>query len=145
MESTGENAVPEWPPCLAWSMALRLSELVLESASPEDLARFWCTALGYVVLDREDDGSVEIGPATGFGGVQPTIVLSMCERPATHKGRLHFDVNALGRGQRAEVERLRSIGAQDIDIGQSGDEGWIVLQDPEGNAFCVLGTTLNPA
>jgi hypothetical protein len=126
-------------------MPLRLSELVLECTSPEDLARFWCAALGYVVLDREDDGSIEIGPESGFGGPQPTIVLSANKRPSAHKGRLHFDVNALGSTQQDEVERLRMLGATNIDIGQSGDEGWIVLQDPEGNAFCVLETPLDPA
>ncbi len=40
---------------------------------PEVPARFWCEVLDLVVLDREDDGSVEIGPREGFGGPQPTI------------------------------------------------------------------------
>jgi len=125
-------------------MALRLSELVLECSSPEKLATFWCAALDYVVLDREDDGSVEIGPASGFGGPQPTMVLSACAEPTPHRGRLHFDVNALASTPDAEVERLRGLGARDLDIGQAGDEGWVVLQDPEGNAFCVLKAVLEP-
>ncbi|WP_343901913.1 VOC family protein [Arthrobacter rhombi] len=125
-------------------MALRLSELVLETRAPEELARFWCAALDYVILDREDDGSVEIGPASGFGGAQPTIVLSQCADPTPHQGRLHFDVNAMESTQEDEVERLRALGATDLDVGQSGDEGWVVLQDPEGNAFCVLRAVLEP-
>ena len=35
-------------------MASRISELVLDCADPELLARFWCDVLGYVELDRED-------------------------------------------------------------------------------------------
>ena len=41
-------------------MACRISELVLGCREPEVLARFWCEVLDYVVLDREDDGTLEI-------------------------------------------------------------------------------------
>ena len=40
-------------------MAWRISELVLGCRDPEVLARFWCEVPDFVVLDREDDGSVE--------------------------------------------------------------------------------------
>jgi len=40
--------------------------------------------------------------------------------------------------QEREVERLESLGATRPDIGQSGNESWVVLADPEGNEFCVL-------
>jgi hypothetical protein len=36
------------------------------------------------------------------------------------------------------VARLVAHGAQRVDIGQ-GDQSWVVLADPEGNEFCVLG------
>ena len=39
--------------------------------------------------------------------------------------------------QQAEVERLPSLGATRIDIGQ-GDVSWVVLADPDGNELCVL-------
>ncbi|WP_030801205.1 VOC family protein, partial [Streptomyces sp. NRRL F-3273] len=39
----------------------------------------------------------------------------------------------------AEVERLLALGARHTDIGQRRDEPWVVLADPEGNEFCVLG------
>jgi len=41
---------------------------VLGCRDPEVLGRLWCEVLDVVVLDREDDGSVEIGPREGFGG-----------------------------------------------------------------------------
>ena len=43
------------------SMASRISELVLGCRDPEVLARFWCEVLDFVVLDREEDGTLEIG------------------------------------------------------------------------------------
>ena len=31
-----------------------------------------------------------------------------------------------------------ALGARKVDIGQ-GEQPWVVLADPEGNEFCVLG------
>jgi hypothetical protein len=84
-------------------MACRISELVLGCRDPEVLERFWCEVLDFVVLDREDDGSVEIGPREGFGGPQPTIILSRRDEPEKGKSRLHIDVNATDRDQDAEL------------------------------------------
>lgn len=125
-------------------MACRISELVLECRDPEELARFWCAVLDFVVLERPGDGSVEIGPREGFGGPQPTIVLSPREDPGTAAPRLHVDVNATDRDQDAELERLLALGARPADVGQTGQEAWHVLQDPEGNAFCLLRARLDP-
>jgi catechol 2,3-dioxygenase-like lactoylglutathione lyase family enzyme len=122
-------------------MACRISELVLGCRDPEALARFWCEVLDFVVLDREDDGSVEIGPREGFGGLQPTIILSP-EEPAKGKSRLHIDVNPTDRDQDAELERLLKLGARPADVGQTGEETWHVLADPEGNEFCLLRSRL---
>jgi hypothetical protein len=30
------------------------------------------------------------------------------------------------------------LGARRADVGQTGEESWHVLQDPEGNEFCLL-------
>ncbi|WP_047870422.1 VOC family protein [Nocardiopsis sp. RV163] len=118
-------------------MACRISELVLSCRDPEVLARFWCEVLDFVVLDREE-GCIEIGPREGFGGPQPTIILSRTGEPERAKPRLHIDVNATDRDQDAELERLLAAGAVFADIGQSGEEPWHVLADPEGNEFCLL-------
>jgi hypothetical protein len=125
-------------------MACRLSEVVLQCRDPELLARFWCEVLDFVVLDHEADGSVEIGPREGFGGPQPTIILSRTDEPEKAKSRLHIDVNATDRDQDAELERLLELGARPADIGQTGEESRHVLADPEGNEFCLLRTRLAP-
>ena len=119
-------------------MASRISELVIEARDPDRLAAFWCEVLGYVELERID-GSIEIGPpGTGFGGLQPTIVLSPNSTPKTSQLRLHIDVNPTDRDQDAELDRLLAAGARPADVGQTGDEPWHVLADPEGNEFCLL-------
>ena len=125
-------------------MACRIGELVLDCRYPELLARFWCEVLGFVVLGREPDGSVEIGTPEGFGGPQPTIILSRSDKPEPAKSRLHIDVNATDRDQDAELGRLLKLGARPADVGQTGQESWHVLADPEGNEFCLLKARLNP-
>ena len=119
-------------------MASRITELVLDARDPELLARFWCEVLGYVELER-DEASIEIGPpGVGFGGPQPTLVLSPVPEPKRDKLRLHIDVNATDQDQDAELERLLGLGATTADVGQTGAESWHVLADPEGNEFCLL-------
>ena len=126
-------------------MACRISELVLDAEDPGRLAAFWCDVLGYVELGREDDGSIEIGPpGVGFGGAQPTLVFNPHRGPERGKLPLHIDVNATDRDQDAELARLLALGAVPVDVGQSGEESWHVLADPEGNEFCLLRRRLSP-
>jgi len=126
-------------------MACRISELVIDAADPEGLAAFWSEVLGYVELGREADGSIEIGPPdAGFGGLQPTLILSRSNDARAGKLRLHIDVNATDRDQEAELERLLALGARPANVGQTGAESWHVLADPEGNEFCLLRTRLQP-
>jgi hypothetical protein len=125
-------------------MACRFSELVVDSRNPEALAAFWAAVLDYRVLGREDDGSVEIGPEAGFGGAAPTLVFAAVPDPTPGKVRLHIDLNATDRDQDDELERLLGLGATRADVGQTGEEGWHVLADPEGNEFCLLKRRLEP-
>ncbi|MGB3444418.1 MAG: VOC family protein [Actinophytocola sp.] len=124
-------------------MSCRFSELVVDCADPVELSRFWCAVLDYVELSREtaDDG-IEIGPPSGFGGAAPTLVFSRTAEPKAGKLRMHIDVNPVDRDQDAELARLLSLGARPAEIGQTGEEAWHTLQDPEGNEFCLLHSRL---
>ncbi len=124
-------------------MACRISELVLDARDPERLAVFWCEVLGFTVLDRAEDG-IEIGPPEGFGGLQPTLILSLSADAKPAKLPLHIDVNPTDRDQDAELSRLLAAGATPADVGQTGEEPWHVLADPEGNEFCLLRARLAP-
>lgn len=123
-------------------MACRITELVLDCADPDKLADFWCSVLGYQVLDRDPD-SIEIGRADQSPEDRITLVLSRVAEPKRQKLRMHLDVNATDRDQAAELERLLALGATEVDIGQSGVR-WHVLADPEGNEFCLLRRRVVP-
>jgi predicted enzyme related to lactoylglutathione lyase len=95
---------------------------------------FWSAALGWpLVWDQNQETAIRSpngGPKISWGG--PPLM------PKTTKNRLHFDLAPPPDGdQQAEVDRLISLGASYIDIGQ-GDVSWVVMADPDGHEFCVL-------
>ena len=116
-------------------MASKLTEVIVDAADPDKIAAFWMAALSYQRTGG-DHGWVQIGdPASP--GVTLTFV-PVPERKTT-KNRLHIDLSPVGCDQAEEVERLIGLGARRIDVGQ-GEQTWVVLADPDGNEFCVLGT-----
>lgn len=126
-------------------MASRFTELAIDCADPRGLARFWCSVLDYQVLD-EEDGLVTIGSqprsegGNPTGPVPPTLTFARVPEGKAAKNRLHLDVNPTDREQDEEVRRLLTLGARHADVGQTGDESWVCLVDPEGNEFCVLAS-----
>jgi hypothetical protein len=128
-------------------MTSRLTEISLDCHDPDRLADFWTAALDWVVLDREP-GLVEVGPARAVdqalldavraGPVPPTMFLCAVEEGKVVKNRMHLDLSPVDRSRDEEVERLLALGATRTDVGQTGEESWVVLADPEGNEFCVL-------
>ena len=109
-----------------------LGELACDGS--QAVGYFWSEALGWPLVWDQDQETAIQSPAGGtkiaWGG--PPV------RPKTAKNRLHLDLAPPGDGdQEAEVERLVSLGAKRIDIGQ-GDVSWVVMADPDGNEFCVL-------
>lgn len=124
-------------------MACRITELVLDCRDPDALAAWWCAVLDWVELDRDSD-AVEIGRPGGAQGGVPTLVFLRSTNPRRSKLPLHLDVNATDRDQDAELERLLGLGARPADVGQTGEESWHVLADPEGNEFCLLRRRVDP-
>ena len=49
------------------------------------------------------------------------------------------DLRADGLSTAQELQRLLDLGAPRVDVGQGSDVSWVVLADPEGNEFCLLG------
>ncbi|SMX98140.1 hypothetical protein BSP239C_02878 [Brevibacterium sp. 239c] len=41
-----------------------------------------------------------------------------------------------------EIGPESGFGARPADVGQTGEESWHVLADPEGNEFCLLSSRL---
>ena len=70
----------------------------------------------------------------------PLLVTSSQRLPETKtiKNRVHLDLTTGADDRDAEIERLLRLGARRVNIGQTGEESWTVLADPEGNEFCVV-------
>ena len=120
-------------------MPTRLVHLVWDANDPAALARFWATALGWVIADEAED-EVDVWPE-GYSYPDPAavpLVFVPVPEPKTGKNRVHLDLasNSLPH-QASLVTRLRDLGASPVDIGQ-GEVPWVILADPEGNEFCVL-------
>ena len=128
-------------------MGSRLTEIAVDCHDPVVLAQFWTAALGYHVV-RSEDGQVEIGPwerepadladRVRRAPTTPVLVFATVPEGKTVKNRLHLDLRPVGCSHAEEVERLIGLGARRADVGQ-GQVPWVVLADPEGNEFCVLG------
>ena len=116
-------------------MACKFNELVIDSVHPDRIARWWADVLDYKITD-EDETGVEL---TGPPGSGPTLVFLRVPEAKSIKNRLHIDVSPTDRSQEAELARLYELGAQRADVGQGNEVGWVVLCDPEGNEFCLLG------
>lgn len=113
-------------------MGLLWEQVIVDAADPVALGEWWATALGWVVVNNDPE-EFEIRPDVD---TKPGLLFVRVVEPKTSKNRLHLDFRPID--QDAEVERLIAMGAQRADIGQ-GSASWVVLTDPEGNEFCILG------
>lgn len=116
-------------------MGAVLREVIIDCTNPRRVADFWGAVLGW---DVQDSG--ETCWMSASGAPFPDLLLVFVPVPETKavKNRLHLDVSPVGCDRDEEVARLQGLGATRADIGQ-GEQGWVVLADPEGNEFCVLG------
>ena len=143
-------------------MALKF-QVTFDAADPPALAAFWGELLGYVEQDppggfdsweswavandlpreRWDDYAARVDP----DGAGPRLYFQRVPEPKTAKNRVHLDL-AVGGGRgtpmeeirrnvAAAVERAVAAGATKVREVDEGDEFWVVLQDPEGNEFCL--------
>ncbi|MBA9004816.1 VOC family protein [Thermomonospora cellulosilytica] len=89
---------------------------------------------GLAAIRHPDD---PFDPATGIG-LGRRILFQDVPEPKTVKNRLHIDVHAAPGTTDDLASRLESLGAtrvREVDQGPAGR--WWVMQDPEGNEFCV--------
>ncbi len=114
-------------------MPLEWEQVVVDSADPLRLGRWWADALGWEYW-WEEDGEVEIRPTEDR---LPGLIFGTVPEPKTIKNRLHLDFRP--DDQDREVARFLSLGATRADVGQ-GQQTWVVLADPEGNEFCILSS-----
>ena len=112
-----------------------LREVVLDCNDPGRVAEFWGAVLGWDVRQQHDAFWM-----SESGEPFPDLCLVFVAVPEnkTVKNRIHLDVSPVGCERDEEVARVVALGATRADVGQ-GEQPWVVLADPEGNEFCVLG------
>jgi predicted enzyme related to lactoylglutathione lyase len=121
-------------------MANRITAWCIDCHDPDGPAEFWSAVLGWVVTDRDDDGtSMKPTPDAGWR----IDFLRVPDGPKQTKNRIHLAGNATEPHPDAALERLVAIGATPVDVGQ-GAASWHVLADPVGNEFCLLHRRVEP-
>ncbi|GAA0966645.1 VOC family protein [Frigoribacterium faeni] len=122
-------------PVAASTPSLEWEQVIVDALEPATLAHWWAEALGWVVVSPVGDDEPEIRSSPDS---LPGLLFVRVPEAKTLKNRLHLDFRP--DDQDAEVERLLALGATRSDVGQTSDVSWVVLADPEGNEFCVLGS-----
>jgi hypothetical protein len=117
-------------------MGARFSELAIDSRDAYALADFWAAVFEVDVDEKTEEDGVHLAVVKPPDSVRELVFIDVPEGK-TSKNRIHMDLRPNGCDQATELERLLSLGATRADIGQ-GDQTWFVLQDPEGNEFCLL-------
>jgi hypothetical protein len=111
-----------------------LENLVFDAVDPGRLGRFWeATVGGQQLTDSPEGYETRLSIA---GGPELDLCFQRVPASPSEPVRLHLDLYG-DTGRDDVVERLIGLGAAHLDIGQ-GDVPWVVLQDPEGNPFCVM-------
>ena len=116
-------------------MTSTIKYMTFDCHNPLLLAEFWSA-----VLEYETENWPVIDGATSKprdGGV-PHIAFIKAPEAKTAKNRLHLDIQPVDGAMESEVERLVELGATRIDVFNDPSETWTVMNDPEGNEFCVL-------
>nr|WP_296767979.1 VOC family protein [Rhodococcus sp. (in: high G+C Gram-positive bacteria)] len=126
--------------------SIKQLQVTFDCAHPEPLARFWCEVLGYE-LPPSAEGDPAWSACVDPSGTGPRLYFQRVPEGKIVKNRLHVDVRAglglVGAERLATLEaesaRLVALGAVQIRLMVADDdnESCIVMQDIEGNEFCL--------
>jgi catechol 2,3-dioxygenase-like lactoylglutathione lyase family enzyme len=118
---------------------MKIGSIVIRCYEFEQMLAFWQEALHYVPREPASGGWVVLRDPEGRG---PNVSLDQVPEPFERIGktsRVHLDLYT--NNQESEVKRLVKIGATRYSRRYSPDEDFIVLEDPDGNRFCVVQVT----
>ncbi|MDP8957268.1 MAG: VOC family protein [Actinomycetota bacterium] len=113
---------------------MHVGSVVIDCNDFSGMLAFWQEALRYVPKypPKENDWALLIDPR----GDHVNVGLQCVPEKRVGKNRLHLDLYA--EDPEEEVERLVKLGAKIYRRAQDPDEDFVVLEDPEGNLFCVV-------
>lgn len=116
---------------------IRIGSIVWGVRDIPRAVEFWSAALGYGPLYEPDVDWALLAPTTGTGtGTGPRLALKLVGTEANSSPRHHLDLYADDQG--AEADRLRALGASDVEWEYEEGADYLVLADPDGNRFCVV-------
>ena len=122
-------------PAPAARAGLRVLEVVIDCAEHSVVVDFWSAALGWQPRVVNEQYVMLVPPA---GTAGPPLLFQKVPEPKTIKNRVHLDFGA-GAMVEDEVARPVGLGASVVARRSLGSFGWTVMEDPEGNEFCVSG------
>lgn len=115
-------------------MAARIGNVSFDCNDVLKVAAFWSAALGRPL----DSGSSEYFAVIGGADParrEPAWYFNKVGEPKRAKNRVHLD---LVNPDPAAVDELVRLGATVVGKHQMrGGHGWTVMEDPEGNVFCI--------
>ena len=121
-----------------------LRHVTVDCAEPYSLGQFWSAVTGWPMSEQDEPGDDEVllvAPAP-----VPGLLFIRVPEAKAGKNRMHIDWMPDERTRDEEVDRLVTLGAKLHEDHRTPDGlGWVTLQDPEGNEFCVERSTLERA
>lgn len=114
---------------------MKIGSIVIDCNKFDEMSAFWQEALHYVPRQRAKGGWVVLRDPRGKG---PNVSLNQVEKKRVGRNRLHLDLYTDDR--EAEVKRLVKIGATRHRQTYESSDDFRVLEDPDGNLFCVVQT-----
>ena len=112
---------------------MRIGSIVIACVEFDAMLAFWQAALRYVPRDPPSDGWAVLRDPEGRS---PNVSLNRVPTRRKNRSRLHLDLYTNQRA--AEVERLVTLGAKRYPWRCDPGADFVVLEDPEGNLFCVV-------
>jgi len=114
---------------------LRIGSVVIDCINFDEMLAFWQEALHYKPREPANDGWVVLRDPAGRNTNLSLNQVSVSEK-LMGRNWLHFDLYTTD--QEGEIERLLKIGATRHPQTYEPDEDFVVLEDPDGNLFCVI-------
>jgi predicted enzyme related to lactoylglutathione lyase len=113
-----------------------LRHVTVDCADPYALGTFWSAVTGWPVSAEDEPGDPEV--LVQAPPPVPGLLFIRVPEARTAKNRVHIDWVPTERSRDAEVERILGLGATVHEDHRTPDgRGWVTLQDPEGNEFCI--------
>ena len=112
---------------------MRIGSVVIHCHDFDRMVSFWSKALGYVQREPPRGGWVVLTDPTLRG---PNLSFQARDQPRAGRNWMHLDLYTSERNK--EVDRLLSLGAKRYPWRSVSAVDFVVLEDPEGNLFCVV-------